>query len=102
MGAPIYTTAKVLDEVGFEPGEHPGAKARNDTAETPSPHRDTVSLNSDMSLRSIDSLKAEMQQAADNEDYETAARLKQEIDRRLNDDDQGNSKISDNPDILPF
>lgn len=102
VGAPIYTTAKVLDEVGFEPGEHPGAKARKDIAETPSPHRDTVSFNSDMSLRSIDSLKAEMQQAADNEDYETAARLKQEIDRRLDNDDPGDSKISDNPDILPF
>lgn len=80
VGAPIYTTPEVLDEAGFEPGE--GTKRQPRAGQERQP---TASFRPDMSLRSIDELKAEMQRAAEAENYEEAARLKDEIERRKND-----------------
>lgn len=82
-GAPIYTSASVLDEVGFEPGGSSPGKNKTDI-QTASVKPESVSLDNNLNLKSIEDLRKDMQAAADNEDYETAARLKEEIDRRSN------------------
>lgn len=81
VGAPIYTSSRVLDEMGFEPGSQtPLRRTARPVAKTKA--QKTVSLTADLSLRSLESLKQDMERAAENEDYEQAARLKEEIDRR--------------------
>lgn len=82
VGAPIYTTPEVLEEAGFEPGENTRQPSRPDASKRT--RQPGVSLKSDMTLKSIEELKADMQVAADAENYEEAARIKEEIDRRLN------------------
>ena len=86
VGAPIYTTVEVLDEAGFEPGEN--GKKRTTGPEAPrksqKDEQPVSSFNPDMSLKNIDQLKADMQKAAEAENYEEAARIKAEIDRRMN------------------
>jgi len=85
VGAPIYTSEQVLEECGFEPGEHADGPRRAEAAKgrRPSP---TASFRADMSLKSVDELMADMQSAAEAEDYEEAARIKAEIDRRKTND----------------
>lgn len=80
VGAPIYTSPEVLEECGFEPGESRSRKQEK-PAGTESGAR-TVSLKADMSVKSLDELTADMQRAAESENYEEAARIKHEIDRR--------------------
>lgn len=83
VGAPIYTSPEVLEEAGFDPGEH-----RNSDEDEPEAHhrssdtRERISLDSDMKLKTLDQLADDMQRAAENEDYEEAARIKEEIERR--------------------
>lgn len=83
VGAPIYTTAEVLEEAGFEPGDN-GARKRRAEPPRQARQQPTASFKPDMSLKSIDELKADMQAAADAENYEEAARLREEIKRREN------------------
>lgn len=83
VGAPIYTSPEVLEEAGFDPGEHRNSdedesEARHRSSDT----RERVSLDSDMKLKTLDQLADDMQRAAENEDYEEAARIKEEIERR--------------------
>lgn len=83
VGAPIYTTPEVLAESGFEPGAGNGMRRRPEPPiSTTKSQTPTVSLKADMSIKSLDELKADMQAAAEAENYEEAARLKAEIDRR--------------------
>lgn len=83
VGAPIYTTPEVLEESGFEPGPGNGRRQRNEPPVTTRKQQTpTATFKADMSLKSIDDLKADMQAAAEAENYEEAARLKAEIDRR--------------------
>lgn len=84
VGAPIYTTPEVIAEAGFEPGDRTGQQpgTENSRIRKAKEQQPTASFNSDMSLKSIDELKADMQRAAENEKYEEAARLKAEIERR--------------------
>lgn len=83
VGAPIYTTSEVLEEAGFEPGERSGTAAGKESAKgkttKPTLSDDAVTAN-----KSIDELKSEMQRAAETENYELAARIKAEIDKRNN------------------
>lgn len=82
-GTPIYTSAAVLDEVGFEPGG--SSPAKNKINRPPaSAIPESPSHNREFGLKSVEELRKDMQAAADNEDYETAARIKEEIDRRSN------------------
>lgn len=81
VDAPIYTTAEVLEEAGFEPKEKPGIKPGSESVTR---QKTTVSHKSDLNLKSIEELKKDMQHAAESEDYERAAKIKEEIDRRLN------------------
>lgn len=76
VGAPIYTSVRVLEEVGFEPADEEQTPQR----ESAPTGQNTVQAKSRrLSLRE---LETEMQRAAENEDYKLAARLKKEIDRR--------------------
>ena len=84
-GTPIYTTAAVLDEAGFEPGESgkrrttgPEPTRRAEKEEQPKAEPIT-----EFSLKSIQQLNDDMQKAAESENYEEAARIKAEIDRRM-------------------
>jgi len=85
VGAPIYTSIEVLDEAGFEPGD--SSKRRTisqESARKPvKEEQPTASISSDMNTKSIRQLKEEMQKAAESENYEEAARIKAEIDRRV-------------------
>ena len=75
--APIYTSAEVLEEAGFDPdeqGNHSESHSSNENAPS-SEHSQGIAP----SQKTIKELKALMQQAAENENYEEAARLKAEI-----------------------
>lgn len=79
VGAPIYTTSDVLDIAGFTPDD-------------PSPHpQDPETAVTDTQVFAIknmtdDQLSEAMLSAAENEDYEKAARIKAELDRRTEND----------------
>lgn len=77
--APIYTSEEVLQEAGFSPEEQEETErkplqrnVRPDSGKSPRKQLKTPP--------SIDELKKLMQAAAENENYEEAARLKAEID----------------------
>lgn len=96
VGAPIYTSVQVLDEVGFEP----------DDDNTPPQRKADIKANArTVTARarklSIKELEAEMQRAAENEDYKLAARLKKEIDSRTadKDNDRNLDSNTDNTDL---
>ena len=96
VGAPIYTSVQVLDEVGFEP----------DDDNTPPQRKADIKANArTVTARarklSIKELEAEMQRAAENEDYKLAARLKKEIDSRTadKDNDKNLDSNTDNTDL---
>ena len=71
--APIYTSSEVLEEAGFDPDENESHENAEET-EVHTPEQETSRV-------SVEKLRAMMQKAAENEDYEEAARLKAEIDR---------------------
>lgn len=87
VNAPIYTSGAVLDEMGFEPGEKPSLRRPARTTVQTKPTRQTQQA-SELTQLSIENLKKDMELAAENEDYEKAARLKEEIERR----EHGDSK----------
>lgn len=87
VNAPIYTSSAVLDEMGFEPGEKPSLRRPARTTVQTKPTRQTQQA-SELTQLSIENLKKDMELAAENEDYEKAARLKEEIERR----EHGDSK----------
>lgn len=78
--APIYTSAEVLEEAGFDPDEQENRK-ENSTAQQENSTRNQKQSNTLTSQKTIGELRTLMQQAAENEDYEEAARLKAEIDK---------------------
>lgn len=78
--APIYTSAEVLEEAGFDPDEQESRK-ENSTAQQDNSTRNQKQSNTLTSQKTIGELRTLMQQAAENEDYEEAARLKAEIDK---------------------
>lgn len=75
VGAPIYTTEQVLLEAGFD------AKPQNNQEDTAVEKQDAT-VKSDLSNLSLQQLTDAMADAAENEDYEEAARIKAEIERR--------------------
>ena len=82
VGAPIYTTPKVLSEAGFEPDDSKapeiGIKATRKVKKNrrPEPEEDD-----ELSFLSLDDLYEEKETAAGKENYERAAKIKAEIDR---------------------
>lgn len=75
--APIYTTAEVLDEAGFEPG---GSEIEVERKREMESARESEIARA----QRLESLKEKMQKAAESENYEEAARLKAEIDKAEN------------------
>ena len=82
VGAPIYTTWEVLEEAGFEPGDASAEKDKEVENEENVADKST-DIGGDLSNKSIEQLQTEMQLAAEKEDYELAASIKAEIERRL-------------------
>ena len=89
VGAPIYTSDEVLSEAGFLPEETRPKPRQARSIDRPAEKKQNpvkgkeISQGADISSLSIENLNEEMQKAAENEDYEKAARFKAEIDRRL-------------------
>lgn len=92
--APIYTSQKVLDEAGFtadEPGEgtsaHSGSTSTSESTverHSSKPTDPSDSATTILRRMSINELNRAMEQAVEKEDYESAARIKTELDRRKN------------------
>lgn len=82
VDAPIYTTAQVLDESGFDATENPGRRMRKDSLTIKAAPTKPRKQNDD--TKSLEQLQADMQKAAEAEDYEEAARLKALIEEKLN------------------
>ncbi|MDE6443318.1 MAG: bifunctional nuclease family protein [Muribaculaceae bacterium] len=77
VGAPIYTTEEVLRESGFDSEDSPGGISEN-----PEDADDVKIDTHDLSVLSLEQLSEAMIKAAEKEDYEEAARIKNEINRR--------------------
>lgn len=84
VGAPIYTTEDVIREAGFEPSSPRtgAAPKRTRSYDTQQKQSSASAFAEPDELKSTEQLEREMQKAAEEEDYEKAARLKEEIDRR--------------------
>lgn len=82
VGAPIYTSERVLEEAGFTPSESKEVKAEPSTEYAESLLDKEVAKNTD----SIEELQRKMQKAAEVEDYEQAAKIR-EIIRNLQKND---------------
>lgn len=79
--APIYTTETVLLESGFDSTDRtPRKPEKKDTVQSPSVKSNNE--NNRLSNLTINQLMDAMMKASEKEDYEEAARIKAEIDRR--------------------
>lgn len=81
VGAPIYTNAEVLDDSGVDASDTPSKRNLREAGNAAA--RSAKSKNRDES-KSLSDLQAEMQKAAEAEDYEEAARLKALIEAKKN------------------
>lgn len=81
--APIYTTEDVIREAGFEPSDKRRPNMR-DSADNKESEKAVASTATGLESMSLEQLSVAMEKAALDEDYEEAARLKAEIDRRNN------------------
>lgn len=78
VGAPIYTTESVLKEAGIVPEKNGEEREENYDNVTGKDENEII----DLSEMTLDQLHAAMAKAAENENYEEAAKLKKEINRR--------------------
>lgn len=83
VGAPIYTSESVLREAGFEP-DGKSSRKREEIESRDQFYTSVADESGEFEGYSIERLEEEMLKAADQDDYETAARIKAEIDRRKN------------------
>lgn len=89
VGAPIYTSVQVLDEVGFVPTDDDQTPQRGDV------RTEQKKVQPKSRRLSVKELEAEMQRAAENEDYKLAARLKKEIDSRNAENNKNTDTINE-------
>ena len=89
VGAPIYTSVQVLDEVGFVPTDDDQTPQRGDV------RTEQKKVQPKSRRLSVKELEAEMQRAAENEDYKLAARLKKEIDSRNDENNKNTDTINE-------
>lgn len=87
VGAPIYTTSEVLDEAAYTPEERQSGEERTRPSGSGTPQRrrqESESKKSGVSLSELSEqrLSQMMAKAVEDENYEEAARIKAEIDRR--------------------
>jgi bifunctional DNase/RNase len=80
--APIFTYEEILEKAGviLKDGESSGSKSTI-PSRAPSAKK-AQSKDKPMSAKTLADLNKELEQAVQNEDYETAARLRDEIDQR--------------------
>lgn len=83
VNAPIFTTEDVIKEASFDPSER---RQENKTTDSNQSSDDKIVTTSAYSLESmsLDQLSQAMNKAAESEDYEEAARIKAEINKRQN------------------
>lgn len=81
LGSPIFTTAQVLEEAGFDP-------EKNDNRPQPPKRGVSKKHSKESGSISIDELLKKMNEAAESENYEEAARLKRLIDLRRDANDE--------------
>lgn len=80
--APIYTTEEVIREASFDPSERK-RQMRQSTTQT-SVETNVSPINKGLDTMTLEQLSQAMNKAAEKEDYEEAARIKQEINKREN------------------
>lgn len=100
VGTPIYTSADILNEVGIDSDNSSSSSLRPLTRKSAVPKvkrntTDSVKKNNEFENYDICQLKRLMKEAADNEDYERAGKLKSEIEMRGGDP-------NDMSDAMPF
>lgn len=81
VGAPIYTSDEVMQEASFLP-EETRPKTRPARSSGRPLEKAVRTPKNDLAAMPLDKLNEEMQKAAEDEDYEKAAKIKAEIDRR--------------------
>ncbi|MCH5241637.1 MAG: bifunctional nuclease family protein [Muribaculaceae bacterium] len=83
--APIFTTEDVIKEASFDPTE----KRKPGLTPKPAPNAPKVKVvkSSGLESLSLEQLTKAMEKASSDEDYEEAARIKAEIDKRHNNED---------------
>lgn len=85
VNAPIYTTEDVIKEASFDPSERKGRSPMMKDRGNKSVERSTPeSPSSDLERMSVQQLSEAMDRASQKEDYEEAARIKAELNRRQN------------------
>lgn len=91
VGAPIYTSAKVLEEAGFDPQQKKSKESAAEPEKTTQPESDKKpeeskpDSGSEIENLSVEELQSRMAEAVGEENYIEAARIKKEIDRRAGD-----------------
>lgn len=80
VNAPIYTTADVIQEASFDPSDRKKSGSRSQSSQKSTEVK--VKTPSPLSNMTIEQLSEAMEKAAQKEDYEEAARLKAEINKR--------------------
>lgn len=80
--APIYTTEEVIREASFDPAER--RKPGMPSPPMPTDVKVKVVKPSGLETMTLEQLSQAMEKAAQNEDYEEAARIKEEINKRQN------------------
>jgi uncharacterized protein len=78
FNAPIYTNDNVLKEAGITSAE----ASNNETPVTDTPKKVKVKSSQDLISMSYDDLKKILEEAIKNEEYEKAAKIRDEIDKR--------------------
>jgi bifunctional DNase/RNase len=76
FGAPIFVSDKVMDEAAFVPEEEEqeaGAASESSTGTTPAPR------SKENKLTKLEALRAQLNEAVEREDYERAAKFRDEI-----------------------
>lgn len=85
VGAPIYTSEQVLQEAGFDAK---GSSTTSDTSTQDEP-LEAIEPKDSITSMTISQLSEAMLLAAENEDYEEAAKIKAELERRKNNNEEG-------------
>ncbi|WP_421752316.1 bifunctional nuclease domain-containing protein [Croceimicrobium sp.] len=78
---PIFTSEEILDKAGVILGEGQADAEKSKSSKTKSSEKSSSSPGL-LSTQSLESLKKQMDEAVRNEDYERAARLRDEIEKR--------------------
>ena len=81
VNAPIFTTEDVIKEASFDPADKKRLASSNSQK---TQIKDKEYSNSGLESLSLDQLSQAMNKAAEAEDYEEAARIKAEINKRKN------------------